>query len=176
MRIITEVTGEARGLMPGEILDRIPSALETAVEEIFRSLCPGWDPSGDLFLSVNFIDEDEMSELNSRFMGEDQPTDVLSFPIHVSGGEFNCPTFLPECLLGDIMICLPRVFENASEAGHPPAKELALVLIHGLLHLLGWDHETEERRLEMWDFQEQYLEKVKRSLTPPEERLDPGHN
>jgi probable rRNA maturation factor len=74
------------------------------------------------------------------------------------------------------MICLPRVFENASEAGHPPAKELALVLTHGLLHLLGWDHETEERRLEMWDFQEQYLEKVKRSLTPPEERLDPGHN
>jgi probable rRNA maturation factor len=116
---------------------------------------------------VNFVDEDEMSELNSRFMGDSRPTDVLSFPIHVSGGGFACPNSLPECLLGDIMIYLPRVFENASEAGHPPTKELALVLVHGLLHLLGWDHETEERRLEMWDIQEQYLERVERSLTTP---------
>lgn len=86
-----------------------------------------------------------MSRLNGRFMGEDYPTDVLSFPIHASDGVFSCPPDLPECLLGDIMICAEKVLENASEAGHSPLSELSLVLVHGLLHLFGWDHETEEK-------------------------------
>lgn len=174
MRVITEVAGEAQGLVPVEVLGRIPGALGPVAEEIFRFLCPEWGPSGDLFLSVNFIDEGQMSELNHRFMGEGHPTDVLSFPIHASGGKFTCPAPLPECLLGDIMVCLPRVLENALEAGHSPVKELSLVLVHGLLHLLGWNHETEEGRREMWDIQGHYLERVERCLTPPERRADPG--
>jgi len=72
------------------------------------------------------------------------------------------------------MVCLPRVLENALEAGHSPVKELSLVLVHGLLHLLGWNHETEEGRREMWDIQGHYLERVERCLTPPERRADPG--
>ncbi|HON34131.1 MAG: rRNA maturation RNase YbeY [Thermovirgaceae bacterium] len=174
MRVITEVTGETQGLVPVEVLDGIPGALGPVAEEVFRFLCPEWNSSGDLFLSVHFIDEGEMSELNRRFMGEGHPTDVLSFPIHASSGGFCCPTSLPECLLGDIMVCLPRVLENALEAGHPPVRELALVLVHGLLHLLGWDHETEEGRREMWDIQGHFLERVERCLTPPEEGAGPG--
>ena len=174
MRVITEVIGEAQGLLPVDVLGGIPKALGPVVEEVFRFLCPEWNPSGVLFLSVHFIDERRMAELNGRFMGEGQPTDVLSFPIHVSGGGFSCPTSLPECLLGDIMVCLPRVLENAQEAGRPPVRELALVLVHGLLHLLGWDHETEEGMSEMWDIQGRYLERVERCLNPPEGWAGPG--
>ena len=164
MKVLTEVTDASQEVLPGGIIERIPGALGSVAEEAFLTLCPGWDRTGEILLSVSFIDEEEMSRLNGRYMGEDYPTDVLSFPIHASDGVFSCPPDLPECLLGDIMICPAKVLENASEAGHSPLRELSLVLVHGLLHLFGWDHETEKKRLEMWEVQKRYRDRVERYL------------
>lgn len=78
----------------------------------------------------------EVRELNRRFLGEDRPTDVLSFP---SGDGLGS--------LGDIAIAYPYARRQAAEMGHPADVELRVLLLHGLLHLLGYDHETDGGRM-----------------------------
>jgi len=78
----------------------------------------------------------EVRELNRRFRGEDRPTDVLSFP---SGDALGS--------LGDIAIAWPYASRQAALIGHPPETELRILLLHGLLHLLGHDHETDGGRM-----------------------------
>lgn len=94
----------------------------------------------DTELSVSLVTPDEMSDLHQRYLGEPGPTDVLSFPMDENR------------LLGDVVIC-PHV-----AAGQNPdlGSELRLLLVHGVLHLLGYDHETNEERSRMWKRQEAY--------------------
>ncbi|MCS7041576.1 MAG: rRNA maturation RNase YbeY [Bryobacteraceae bacterium] len=78
----------------------------------------------------------EVRELNRRFLGEDRPTDVLSFPSGQGLGS-----------LGDIAIAFPYARRQAAAFGHPVETELRVLLLHGLLHLLGYDHETDGGRM-----------------------------
>jgi probable rRNA maturation factor len=91
-------------------------------------------------LSLSFVEEHEMAELHERYVGEPGPTDVLSFPLGEDG------------LLGDVVVC-PNV-----AAGNNPDRdaELRLLVVHGTLHLLGYDHEDEDERAVMWSKQEDY--------------------
>jgi probable rRNA maturation factor len=93
-------------------------------------------------LTLRLVDRDESRKLNSRYRGQDQPTNVLSFPAELPPG-IDIP------LLGDIVICAPLVGEE-SEAQHKslPAHWAHLV-IHGVLHLLGHDHQIEQEAVEM---------------------------
>jgi probable rRNA maturation factor len=95
-------------------------------------------------LSVSFVTPDEIAELHERFMGEEGPTDVLSFPQE--------DTYL----LGDVVIC-PEV---AAESDPDVESEVQLLLVHGILHLLGYDHEEDAERAQMWARQEHYMEGV----------------
>jgi probable rRNA maturation factor len=97
-------------------------------------------------LSVSFVDEAEMADLHVRFMGEEGPTDVLSFPL-------DDVDELGVRLLGDVVIAPTVAARN-----HPddPEAELRLLLVHGILHVLGYDHEEEAERAEMWARQERY--------------------
>jgi probable rRNA maturation factor len=97
-------------------------------------------------LSVSFVDEDEMADLHVRFMGEEGPTDVLSFPLDDVDED-------GVRLLGDVVIAPAVAARN-----HPddPEAELRLLLVHGILHVLGYDHEQEAERAEMWARQERY--------------------
>jgi probable rRNA maturation factor len=99
-------------------------------------------------LSVSLVTSEEMTELHQRYMGEEGPTDVLSFPLDEEGGH---PDEGPR-MLGDVVIC-PEV--AASQSDDLDA-ELRLLLVHGILHLLGYDHETEDERARMWERQESY--------------------
>lgn len=81
-------------------------------------------------------------DLNRCYRGEDAPTDVLSFSQSEDGGEFVLPPGQP-ARLGDIVISLPAARRQAKQAGHSLEREVALLLIHGLLHLLGYDHATD---------------------------------
>jgi probable rRNA maturation factor len=92
-------------------------------------------------LSLSFVTADEMSELHERFTGERSSTDVLSFPLGEEG------------LLGDVVVCPEEAERN--NPGDPPG-ELRLLVVHGVLHLLGYDHEEDEERRAMWDKQETY--------------------
>ena len=88
----------------------------------------------DRELELVLCTDEEISELNRLHRGIDRPTDVLSFPLE---GD------LPGLPLGSLVISVDRVRAKADELGHTPQEELELLFIHGLLHLLGYDHETD---------------------------------
>jgi probable rRNA maturation factor len=82
-------------------------------------------------------------DLNRRYRGEDAPTDVLSFAFSEDAGEFVLPPG-ESTRLGDVAISLPAARRQAKQAGHSLERELALLLVHGLLHLLGYDHAIDD--------------------------------
>jgi probable rRNA maturation factor len=112
---------------------------------------------GETEVSILYVDEATSSDLNTRFLGKEGPTDVLAFPIDeepVEGGRSpdsggTGPGFNPSpdeapTLLGDVVICPAVAHRNAPEHAGTYEDELALLLVHGLLHLLGLDHEDAE--------------------------------
>ncbi|HEO98265.1 MAG: rRNA maturation RNase YbeY [Campylobacterales bacterium] len=88
----------------------------------------------DTPVELIITDNETIRELNARYREKDKPTDVLSFPLEQA---------IPGMPLGSIVISKPYVREKAEEFGHAPDDELALLFIHGLLHLLGYDHEVD---------------------------------
>ena len=105
-------------------------------------------------LSIRITDDAEMQDLNLRFRGIDKTTDVLSF-----GEDFIDPD-LESRYLGDVVISYPRAEDQANSRGHTAAEELQLLVIHGVLHLLGYDHGTGTEKKKMWSIQGKILEKI----------------
>jgi probable rRNA maturation factor len=97
-------------------------------------------------LSVSFVSEDEIADLHARYLGEGGPTDVLSFTLDETDED-------GVRMVGDVVIA-PSVAARNNEAD--PAAEMRLLLVHGILHLLGHDHEEDEERAAMWAIQERY--------------------
>ena len=94
-------------------------------------------------VSVSFVDNGEIRELNKKFRGIDKATDVLSFPLFDYEGESEEPP-VDEMLgmLGDIVLSLEQAAVQATEYGHSFEREVAFLTVHSMLHLLGYDHET----------------------------------
>lgn len=100
---------------------------------------------GHLEVSVRIVDASEIHALNREYRGKDKPTNVLSFP---AGEVAGLPPDVPR-LLGDIVICAEVVRTEAAEQGKDVANHWAHMLVHGTLHLLGHDHETDAEAVEM---------------------------
>jgi probable rRNA maturation factor len=117
------------------------------------------DPHVSIEISLTILGPERMQELNKRHRGIDEPTDVLSFPLwEEEDGTFCMPEEIAgEVSLGDIIICPCVVAENARVLEKNPEEELKLIYVHGLLHLLGYDHTTPEEEAIMWRKQEEYL-------------------
>ena len=99
----------------------------------------------DVEVSVTFVDDEGIQELNKKFRNMDKPTDVLSFPLLDYEGESEEPFFDELCHnLGDIVISLERAMAQANEFGHSFEREVAFLTAHSMLHLLGYDHELSE--------------------------------
>jgi len=133
---------------------------EKDIRELFLQILAdeGLDVDKDNFyISVSFVSSGEMPELNRLYRDIDAPTDVLSFPLWE---DMELPEGWGEIALGDIVIAPDVVKENASNSELFPDRELFFVLAHGLLHLLGWDHQDEETESTMIERQEQYLERI----------------
>ncbi len=96
-------------------------------------------------LSVLFVDEAAMADLNERFMGHEGPTDVLAFPID---DEESIGDGMPR-LVGDVVICPSVASQNAADHAGSYDDEVALLLVHGILHLLGMDHADKDDRMTM---------------------------
>ena len=120
-------------------------------------------------IEVYIADEDFVADLNKRFRNIDSTTDCLSFPmvdydepLNFSYVERDPGAYLdPETgaiMLGDIIICAQRVFSQAEEYGHGPLREFDFLIVHSLLHLLGYDHIEEEDRAVMEKIQKENLE------------------
>lgn len=112
----------------------------------------------DAELAIVLVDETAMEQLHLQWMGEPGPTDVLSFPMDElrpgRDGETSA-----EGILGDIVLCPTVAASQAEAAGHSVMAELSLLTIHGLLHLLGYDHAEPEEEKEMFGLQADILKK-----------------
>lgn len=90
-------------------------------------------------ISVRFVDNEQIKELNSQYRNIDKETDVLSFPLG-ENGEYDVNPETNACLLGDIVISVPKAMEQAQEYNHSLDREIAFLTVHSMLHLLGYDH------------------------------------
>jgi len=129
--------------------DRVLS-LATSVREALK-LHPMVD------VGIIFVDEEPMTDLHVKWMDEPGPTDVLSFPMdELRPGSDLVPS--PEGVLGDIVVC-PQVAQRQAEtAGHPAINEILLLVTHGMLHLVGFDHAEPEEEKEMFSLQRKLLD------------------
>ena len=129
------VSGRPVALRPEEVV--------AAVERVLR----GEEREGRV--EVTFLGRDRMSALHGRWMGAHRPTDVLAFALHGEG----------EPVLGDVYLCPWVARRSAARHGVPVREELIRLVVHGTLHVLGWDHPDGEDRMRspMWRRQESYV-------------------
>lgn len=136
-------------------LDEIEKILTFAGEQL--------DLEIETEMSVTFMDNARIQEINRDYREKDMPTDVISFALEELG-EDEMPIIFDEEFetmprnIGDIMISIERAEEQAKEYGHSYERELGFLAIHGFLHLNGYDHMTPEDEKEMFDLQRKILE------------------
>jgi len=112
--------------------------------------------TADSELTIRLVDEPEGRELNRTWRQKDYATNVLSFPADLPDGPDGVP-LLDIPLLGDLVICVPVVEREAAEQGKPLSAHWAHLVIHGCLHLLGYDHIDDDEAQEMEDLERQLL-------------------
>ena len=146
------------------IISSFPADLEFE-PEILATVQTAASKAGALYglknaeVSITLTNNEHIHELNLRYRGIDRPTDVLSFALN-EGEEpeiFDGPAV---DVLGDIIISVERTVEQAAEYGHSVQREIAFLTVHGMLHLLGYDHMEEADRIEMRREEEFVMKKL----------------
>lgn len=108
-------------------------------------------------LSILLVDEPTMAAYHEKYLGEPGPTDVLSFPMDELRPPVDADDEAPVGMLGDIVLCPAVTDRQASEHGRTAEAEAQYLLVHGLLHLLGFDHATAEDKAEMFGLKDRLL-------------------
>ena len=144
------------------------------LEQVAKVVLATRVPPAETSVSLLVADDDLVRELNSRHRGLDEETDVLSFSFthqgEYYGDEESAPPpdhsfdfVLPpgqQASLGEVIISYPQALRQAAKSGHPVEKELAFLVIHGILHLLRHDHQVPKEEAEMKELESKLLEKV----------------
>lgn len=146
MELILEMSLEIEGF--GDLVNE--NEIKEYVEKV---LTKEYESEAPVYMSLLFTGNDEIQVINREYRDKDQPTDVISFAYHETE-DFDIG---PYDTLGDIVISLERVVEQAKEYNHSEKRELYYVLTHGILHLLGYDHIEEEDKIEMRAKEEEIL-------------------
>ena len=144
--------------------DHLKLAREVIIAACDAEKCPY-----EAEINLTFVDNERIHEINREYRQIDRPTDVLSFPMQTyeSPADFShaedCveENFNPdtgELLLGDIILCVDKVREQATTYGHSEKREFAFLILHSMLHLFGYDHETDAEREEMEQRQRSILD------------------
>ncbi|WP_295630432.1 rRNA maturation RNase YbeY [uncultured Mitsuokella sp.] len=146
------------------IISNYPEDLKVPAEYV-QNVTAAAEKVGELYgvdngeVSITLTNNDYIHELNREYRGIDRPTDVLSFALNESeepevtgGSDIN--------VLGDLVISVERAEEQAKDFGHSVKREMAFLTVHGMLHLLGYDHMEEADRLEMEKEQRFVMEKL----------------
>ena len=151
--------------MKVEIIDALetPESAEYAglLQEVAETAVREETGRNDFELTITLTGNEQIRELNARYRNVDSKTDVLSFPLWEAAEEE--PFVNPETgcgMLGDIVISLPQLKEQADTYGHSCRREAAYLCMHGVLHLLGYDHMTEEEKAVMRKREEDLLLKM----------------
>jgi len=132
---------------------------EAALASVARHVLAAMQVNPSAELSIMVVTTEVMTELHERWMDEPGPTDVMAFPMDELVDESRRPD-APEigpALLGDVVLCPAFAAAQARKAGHGLADELALLTVHGVLHLLGYDHAEPEQEREMFGLQNALL-------------------
>jgi probable rRNA maturation factor len=132
---------------------------EAALASVARHVLAAMQVNPAAELSIMVVTTEVMTELHERWMDEPGPTDVMAFPMDELVDESRRPD-APEigpALLGDVVLCPAFAAAQARKAGHGLADELALLTVHGVLHLLGYDHAEPEQEREMFGLQNALL-------------------
>jgi probable rRNA maturation factor len=153
--VIDMINEQTQFTISEEMMDHIRNVLEKTAQ--VHNLTAGE-------VVISFVDDGAIQHLNKEYRSIDQPTDVLSFAMNDQGEEEMgiMGTDLEELphMLGDIVISVPRALEQAEEYEHSIDRELCFLAVHGFLHLLGYDHSTEEEEKKMFSLQENILEQA----------------
>lgn len=137
--------------VPSDDIDTLQRLLEVAAEK------EGISSAAEL--SVNFVDNEEIQELNRNYRQQDKPTDVISFAMQdTMEGETPIVGEGIPLVLGDIVISVDRAKEQAEEYNHTLQREIGFLTVHGFLHLLGYDHMEKEEETIMFQKQEDILD------------------
>lgn len=116
---------------------------------------------GEAEVSVSFVGNEKIQDINRDYRGKDQPTDVISFAMEEEGeGEVPIQGLDQPRMLGDIIISLDRTKEQAADYGHSFERELGFLAVHGFLHLLGYDHMDEQEEKKMFAKQDAILTRL----------------
>ena len=115
--------------------------------------------SKNLYISITLTTPAEIKKINAEYRNIDKETDVLSFPMFEKNEICNISGENPD-VLGDIVISIKRVKEQAEEYGHSFERELAYMIVHGFYHLMGYDHEKEDDKFDMRAHEEKVLESL----------------
>lgn len=153
-----------------EAEERLDLPYEEIIENVVEESLDFVECPYDIELNVLLTDNEGIREINLDMRGIDNPTDVLSFPMcdFSEPGDFSGLEETPEdyfnpdtgeLMLGDIVISVEKVREQAEKYGHSETRELAFLVAHSMLHLSGYDHMEEEERLLMEDMQREILER-----------------
>lgn len=136
-----------------EIINEAEYALDPArLEAAALLVLARHEGDSDADITIAVTDDENITDLNRQYRGMDAPTDVLSFPMDAS-----MPTDSDNRYLGDLVIAYPYALAQAEKEGIGLEDSLTLLVVHGTLHLLGYDHDTPEHRAEMWAAQEAAL-------------------
>jgi len=148
--VIHVVTDDSPGPFVAQAI--LEKAAAEALEQQAAAL-PGASP-GTVDLTIAQTDDGRIQTLNREYLDHDAPTDVLSFPAREADPETG------RLYLGDIIISTQRAAEQAREAGHSLEAEAQLLVVHGVLHLLGYDHAEPGEKARMWDAQAEILRRL----------------
>jgi probable rRNA maturation factor len=136
--------------------DGLPAAWDQErISELVRFIVARELPPGDYRLALHLVSDATIRRLNAEHRGKDTPTDVLSFPL-LGHDRFVLPPGEPVAL-GDVVVSLERAMAQAHEFGHSTQRELGYLVAHGVLHVLGYDHEAEDERRVMRQREEEVL-------------------
>ena len=137
----------------------VDSKVEELIRELLSHAATAEALTGEVEVAVTFMTDEAIQEVNAQYRGKDVPTDVISFALEeMTEGEVaivaeeGMPT-----VLGDILISVETAARQAGEYGHDFKREIGFLALHGFLHLLGYDHTTEEEETEMFGRQKEIL-------------------
>ncbi len=136
------------------LTEPIPKLYETLMKRVIRKAVAEEYPDHKFEVNVTICDDEYIREINNEHRGIDRPTDVLSFPFF----DFETPEQMT--LLGDIIISRDTAYRQAEEYGHSPRREFSFLAAHSALHLLGYDHETDDEREAMEAKQREILDEL----------------
>lgn len=145
---------------------RVDEAMEALVTQVVDKVLSFEECEEEYEVSISLVNNEEIRSLNMEYRNIDKDTDVLSFPMveFVDEGleeeDENAEYIDEEIALGDIVISMEKALEQSEEYGHSFNRELAFLLTHGMLHLLGYDHNDEASEKEMFEKQEEILREM----------------